>query len=73
MAKEMHDGGSIGDVVQSIVFTKEVYKMLGLQEGKIGWFIKMKINDDATWERVKSGELKAFSVGGYANRVPVSE
>lgn len=26
------------------------------------WFVSMKVNDDETWERVKSGELRGFSV-----------
>lgn len=28
------------------------------------WFISMKVNDDATWQKVKAGEIKGFSVEG---------
>lgn len=29
------------------------------------WFVKMKINDDETWNRIKNGELRGVSVSGY--------
>ena len=29
------------------------------------WFVKMKIENDELWERVKSGELKGLSIEGY--------
>ena len=28
------------------------------------WYVSYKVNDDATWERVKAGELKGFSLAG---------
>ena len=29
------------------------------------WFVKMKINNDEMWERIKSGELRGLSIEGY--------
>ena len=29
------------------------------------WFVKMKIENDELWERIKSGELKGLSIEGY--------
>jgi len=29
------------------------------------WFVKMKINNNDMWEKVKSGEVKGFSIEGY--------
>ena len=29
------------------------------------WFVKMKINNDALWEKIKEGELKGLSIEGY--------
>lgn len=29
------------------------------------WFVTMKVNDDDTWEKVKAGELRGFSVSGW--------
>ena len=28
------------------------------------WYVSYKVNDDETWERVKAGELKGFSLAG---------
>lgn len=34
------------------------------------WFVSYKINDDETWEKIKSGELKGFSLaGGFIQRM----
>lgn len=29
------------------------------------WFVKMKINNEEMWQRIKSGELKGLSIEGY--------
>ena len=29
------------------------------------WFVKMKIENDEIWERIKGGELKGLSIEGY--------
>ena len=29
------------------------------------WFVQMKINNDALWEKIKEGELKGLSIEGY--------
>lgn len=65
-AKAMHDGDKIGEVVHSMPLTNELAKSLGLETDREGWAIAMKIHDDGVWERVKSGELKAFSIGGHS-------
>lgn len=66
MAKAMHQGDSVGEVVHSLPVTKELSNALGIETDREGWIICMKIKDDETWERVKSGELSAFSIGGQA-------
>jgi len=71
VGKAMHQGGKVGDIVESVVFTKDLQKALGIDLGKVGWLIKVKVSDPAIWKRVKSGELKAFSIGGYGQRVPM--
>ena len=70
-AHEMHEGVVKGKTVESIVFTKEVQKALGIDLNKVGWFICQKIDDDNTWEAVKSGRIKSFSIGGHGKRIPV--
>lgn len=55
-----------GFVCQSIVVTDEIAKALGITSRKRGWFIGFKVTDDETWEKVKTGKLRAFSIGGNA-------
>lgn len=67
-ALEMHDGSQIGVVLHSLPLTSELAKTLGITCRNEGWIVGVKISDDAVWKRVKSGELRAFSIGGSANR-----
>ena len=67
--KTMHKGAATGETVESMVFTHDVQKSLGIDLGKVGWFICYKVHDDATWSRVVSKELRAFSIGGTGQRV----
>lgn len=66
--KVMHQGRRVADVIESIVFTKDVQKALGIDLGRVGWFGAMKFRDEEVWSRVKSGELPAFSIGGVGKR-----
>ena len=68
VAKLEHDGVAIGEIVESVVFTDDLQKALGIDLGRQGWFIGMKINDDAIWAAAKRGEFAAFSIGGFAAR-----
>lgn len=52
------------ELVESIVFTKEVQNALGIDLGKQGWFVGFRITDDALLEKVQKGELSMFSIGG---------
>jgi len=74
-AGDMHERiEGIGRLVESMVFTVEKQKALGIPEGSvpIGWWVGFKISDDQTWAKVKSGEYSAFSIGGKALREEVS-
>lgn len=63
--KVMHKGRRVADIVESIVLTRDVQKALGVDLGMVGWFGAMRFRDDEIWERVKKGELRAFSIGGH--------
>lgn len=63
-AKAMHKGSKVGEVIHSFPLTKELGEALGVSSDKEGWIIAMKIHDDETWEKVKTGEFGAFSIGG---------
>lgn len=71
--KLMHQGKRVGDVVESIVFTKDLQKALGIDLGKIGWLITYKVRDEELWKEVKAGKYPAFSIGGLGRRVPSAE
>jgi len=56
------------DVVESWIVDDEVYdkqKVFGMDYPKGTWMIIMKVEDDVTWNKVKDGQLKGFSVQGF--------
>lgn len=65
---EMHTVIGTGDIVDSIVFTDDIQKALGIDLGKEGWFVGVHVTSDSTWARVKKGELRGFSLGGFGVR-----
>ena len=64
-----------GKLVESCVLTAEKQKAMGIPEGvlPVGWWIGFKIEDDDTWQRVKNGTYKMFSIEGRANREPIEK
>lgn len=60
-------------MIESVVFTPEKIEAMGLPEGSVpqGWWVGYQIHDKATWNRVKKGELTAFSVYGKGRKTPV--
>lgn len=69
-AGEMHERIGVGKIVESMVFTKEKTKALGLSEGSlpVGWWVGFKV-DAEVFAKIKSGEYKAFSIGGAGKRL----
>ena len=56
------------DVVESWIVedqTKDKQQVFGMNYPKGTWMVSVKVNDDATWGKVKDGKLKGFSVQGY--------
>jgi hypothetical protein len=56
------------DVVESWIIEdsqKDKQQVFGMDYPKGTWMISIKVNDDATWSKVKDGKLKGFSVQGY--------
>lgn len=68
---EMHQGGPVGTVVESIVLTKEKQEAIGIPEGAVpqGWFITVKVHDPEVYAKVKNGTYKMFSIQGTGRRV----
>lgn len=83
-ADEMHKGDAIGHLVESMVFTDEKLSKLATDpvSGKVDeealtilkralpcrWWVGFKLNK-SSYELVKSGQYKMFSIGGEADRV----
>ena len=64
----MHEKTGVATLIESFVITPEKAEIFGLDNVPFGWFVGFKVTDDATWQRIKSGELGMFSIGGRANR-----
>lgn len=60
-------------LVESCVFTADKLAAMGLPEGTVplGWWVGFYVDDDETWEKVKNGEYRMFSIEGIAQREPV--
>lgn len=71
VGKKMHSGEQIGVIVHSFPLTNDIAKSIGIETNREGWIIGMKVNDEETWNRVKKGELRAFSIGGRGQRKEV--
>lgn len=66
VGKTMHEGEVTGRVIHSLPLTKEIGDALGIESDMEGWIVGYKVYDNSTWEGVKSGKYKAFSIGGRA-------
>jgi len=69
IAGDQHIRKGVGVLVESIVFTLEKQKTLGINLGKEGWWGGFKVLDDEVWKSVKDGTFECFSIGGKAERV----
>lgn len=69
----MHEGPPVGRLVESVVFTAEKRKAMGIPDGILpdGWWVGYKVDDPAVWLLVQSGTYKAFSIGGTGYRAPI--
>ncbi len=63
---------SAGHTVESVVFTKDLQKALGIDLGKVGWLIGVRLTDEHVRKAVASGVLKSFSIGGSGVREKVN-
>lgn len=72
---EMHERGGVAVLIESMIFTEEKMKALGIPEGTlpVGWWIGFKVLDDDVWEKVKDGIYTMFSIEGEAERVEVKD
>ncbi len=67
---EMHQGDSVGIVVESIMLTKEKQAAIGIPSGFVpeGWFITVLVQDAEVRQKIKSGTYRMFSIQGRSRR-----
>lgn len=70
-----HSNVQVSDMVESMVFTPDKIKKMGLPEGVLptGWWVGFRINDDELWKSVKDGKRLAFSVHGKGTKKQVDD
>lgn len=75
-AGEMHmRAEGVGQMVESMVFTREKVEALGLPDNALptGWWVGFLITDEDVWQQVKDGTYSMFSIGGTADREEVDD
>jgi hypothetical protein len=60
-----------GHVVESMVFTHDLQKALGIDLGQVGWLVGYQITHPEVRKAVARGDLPEFSIGGSGERVQV--
>lgn len=70
---ENHQGSSKGTLIESVIFTREKMKAMGIEEGIVpeGWWVGFYIKDPSVFAKIKSGEYTMFSIEGQARRIPI--
>lgn len=71
---------NIGRLIESFMVTDEKMAMIktaleavGVKDVSVAlnaefWFGAFQIDDDSTWDLIKSGDFASFSIGGHADR-----
>ncbi len=67
-AGEMHKVVEVGQLIESMVFSKDKQEALGIDLGKVGWWGGFQITDNEVWSKIKDGTYSAFSIGGSGRR-----
>ena len=66
---EMHERGGVAVLVESVVFTVEKMRAMGIPEGTVpvGWWIGFRVTDKDVWEKVRDGTYQMFSIEAGSN------
>jgi hypothetical protein len=70
-ARVIHKGRVIGEVVESVIIDDALAEVLGITNKRRGWWIGMQVHDKAVQKRIRSNELRQFSIGGKGQRTPL--
>ena len=58
----------IGQLVESMAFTKQKQALLGVDLGRVAWWVGFRVEDEETWNAIKQGVLRSFSIHGFGRR-----
>ena len=72
---EMHERGGASILIESVVFTEEKMRVMGIPAGTlpVGWWIGFKVTDKEVWEKVKDGTYNMLSIEEEAERVEIED
>lgn len=68
VGKTNHAGDQTHMIVHSFPMTYELAKALGIETNDEGWLVGCYVSDPETLEKVISGDLPCFSIGGMGQR-----
>jgi hypothetical protein len=70
---EMHQGDTVGHLVESVMFTKQKCAAMGIPEGTVpdGWWIGFYVPEDEVVAKIKDGTYNMFSIQGKAKKLKV--
>jgi hypothetical protein len=72
-----HDFEAKGGLIESLFWSPEKAAAMGVAAGdttpRVAWWVGFEVEDPATIARVKSGELGAFSIAYFADRVELDD
>lgn len=71
-AGEMHQRVGVGKLIETMAFTKEKQEALGIDLGRVAWWVGFKVTDTEVWKKIKDGDYTAFSIHGYGQREEVA-
>jgi len=74
-AGEMHERGGVGDLIESVVYTKEKAAAMNIPDGILpeGWWLGFQITDGDVWQKIKNGDYSMFSIEGTGTREAAGE
>jgi hypothetical protein len=72
---EMHVFKGVGRCVESMVFTVEKCRAMGIPDGilpQVAWWVTYMVPEGPVFQKIASGEYSEFSIGGSAVRQEVA-
>lgn len=73
VAKVMHQGEKVGEIVESVLVDDDFVKAMGATITKRGWWIGGTFTDPAIRKAVREGRLPHFSIGGFGRRKAITK